>query len=168
MNEEFDRFSRALAEARSPADAHQGLCVLTDKIIGVRLFTLMTFDRARGEAKRIFSNMPDDYPVSGTKDVDSSDWTGLVLDQRKTFVANSIGDIAKVFPDYELIDSLGCQSCINIPVEVGGEVLGTLNCLHEKDHYSAGRVAASEALKLPGAVCLLMEIIDLKREARNG
>lgn len=166
MSEAFDRFSRAVAEARSPAEAHRGLCVLTDEIIGVRLFTLMTFDPARGEAKRIFSNMPDDYPVSGTKNVDSTDWTELVLQQRQTFVANTIEDIAKVFPDHELIDSLGCQSCINIPVEVAGEVLGTLNCLHEKDHYTAGRVAASEALKLPGAVCLLMEMLDLKNGGR--
>lgn len=168
MNDDLDCFARAVADAKTPADAHQSLCALTDKIIGVRLFTLMTFDRARGEAKRIFSNMPDDYPVSGTKDVDSNDWTDKVLDQQQTFVANSIEDIARVFPDYELIDSLGCQSCINIPIVVGGEVLGTLNCLHGKDHYTAGRVAASEALKLPGAVCLLMEIKDLKREASNG
>ncbi len=168
MDEDLDRFTRAVAEANTPADAHQGLCVLTEKIIGVRLFTLMTFDRHRGEAKRIFSNMPEDYPVSGTKEVDSNEWTELVLDRRRTFVANSIEDIARVFPDYELINSLGCQSCINIPVEVGGEVLGTLNCLHEKDHYTHRKIAASEALKLPGAVCLLMEIIDLKREAGNG
>lgn len=160
MIDDFDRFTRTLAAAKSPAEAHGGLCALTEKIIGVRLFTLMTFDRRRGEARRIFSNMPDDYMVSGTKDVDESEWTELVLDRRQTFVANSIEDIAKVFPDYELINSLGCQSCINIPVEVGGDVLGTLNCLHQKDHYTQPRVAASGALKLPGAACLLMEKLN--------
>ena len=162
------RFTRTVAGAASAADAHRGLCELTEGRIGVRLFTIMTFDRARGQARRIYSNMPDDYPVSGTKDVDSSLWTEHVLDARQTFVANTIEGIAEVFADHELILSLGCESVINVPVVVGGEVLGTINCLHEKGFYDDGRVAASEALKLPGAVCLFMEKNASNREARNG
>ena len=166
--DDLGRFTAAAAGAANPADAHRALCELTERTIGVRLFTLMTFDRQKGLAKRVYSNMPDDYPVSGTKEVDSNLWTDHVLDGRKTFVANTIDEIASVFPDFELIRSLGCESCINVPVEVCGAVLGTLNCLHGKGYYNDDRVRAAETLKLPGAVCLLLEQSVSSREASNG
>ena len=43
-----------------------------------------------------------------------------------------------------------------MPIVVGGEVLGTINCLHEAGFYTRDKVKAAEALKLPGAVCLLL------------
>ena len=43
-----------------------------------------------------------------------------------------------------------------MPIVVGGEVLGTINCLHEAGFYTRDKVEAAEALKLPGAVCLLL------------
>ena len=67
-----------------------------------------------------------------------------------------IEEIAEVFGDHALIDALGCQSVINVPIVVGGTVIGTINCLHEKGYYTPERVAAAEALKLPGAVCMLL------------
>ena len=83
-------------------------------------------------------------------------WSEKVEGRHETFVANTIAEIAEVFPDHELILSLGCESCINIPVVIGGQVAGTLNCLHEAGHYTPERVAASEQLKLPGAVAFLL------------
>jgi hypothetical protein len=61
-----------------------------------------------------------------------------------------------VFSDHEIIRSLGCESVINVPITIGGKVMGTINCLHEAGYYTRERVEASEALKLPGAVCLLL------------
>jgi GAF domain-containing protein len=71
-------------------------------------------------------------------------------------VANSIEEIAAVFSDHELIRSLGCESCLNLPIVVGGIVIGTLNCLDEAGHYTPERVAASETLKQAGAVAFLL------------
>jgi len=59
---------------------------------------------------------------------------------RRYFVANTIADIAKVFPDYELIDSLGCQSVVNMPVVLGRELVGTVNMLDVEGHYTPERV----------------------------
>ena len=66
--------------------------------------------------------MPDDYPVSGEKTLQHNKWTETVLHRHETFVANSIEEIAEVFPDFELIRSLGCESCLNLPVVIGGRV----------------------------------------------
>ena len=82
----------------------------------------------------MFTNMPGSYPVQGTKPMVEPPWTTMVLAEQKTFVANTIEDIAKVFFDHELIRSLGCESVINIPIAIAGKVLGTINCLHAAGH----------------------------------
>jgi hypothetical protein len=71
-------------------------------------------------------------------------------------VANSIEEIATVFDDYQLIQSLGCESVMNVPVIVNNQVIATLNLLHEKGYYTDARVKQSEQLKLPGTVCVLL------------
>jgi hypothetical protein len=45
---------------------------------------------------------------------------------------------------------------MNVPILLDGEVAGTINCLDVAGHYTPERVAAAEALKLPGLVCLLL------------
>ena len=40
------------------------------------------------------------------------------------------------FYDWELILSLGCESCLNMPVRWRGQTLGTLNLLHAAGHYT--------------------------------
>lgn len=157
----IDEFATALAEAHNqPETAFAAMARLTDALIGVRLFTLMTFDPRTREARRIFSNMPDAYPVLGTKPVNETHWTGHVLDRHETFVANTIEGIAEVFYDHELIRSLGCESVINVPVVVAGKTLGTINCLHEAGFYTPERVAASGDLKVPGAACFMLHAKD--------
>ena len=42
-------------------------------------------------------------------------------------MANTKEDLAKIFFDHELIWSLGCGSVINLPIVIGGQVVGTLN-----------------------------------------
>ena len=158
-------FTTALAKAGDqPMAAFEALCALTEAVIGVKLFTLMTHDRRRGYAQRIYSNMPDAYPVSGTKRTNTTHWSKEVIDQRRTFVANDIGAVAAVFDDHALIRSLGCESVINVPIEVAGEVVGTVNCLHEAGFYTPEKVEAAEALKLPAATCFLLN----ERNVRDG
>ncbi|GAB5376397.1 MAG: hypothetical protein AcusKO_28590 [Acuticoccus sp.] len=152
---DFDAFNATLATG-TPDAIYTALGTLTEKVVGAKLFTLLTFDAKEGIAQRFYSNMPDAYPVSGTKPRPVSQWAETVLDRGETYVMNDIAAIEEVFFDHELIQSLGCESCINIPVIVAGEVLGTMNCLHEAGHYTPDRVALSESLKLPGAACFLL------------
>jgi transcriptional regulator with GAF, ATPase, and Fis domain len=151
-------FVRALASGEAqPATAFAALHELVDEIVGARLFTLMTFDARNNEGQRIYSNMPDAYPVLGTKPVERTSWADKVLNRHEVFVANDIDAIAEVFSDFELIRSLGCESAMNVPIVVSGSVIGTLNCLHEAGHYTPDRVKASEGLKLAGAGAFLLD-----------
>ena len=124
--------------------------------LGTRLFTVTDVDHEAALARRVYTSHPVEYPVSGTKPYNETHWSEITLNQKKTFVANTIEDIAQVFDDHEQIKSLGCESVINVPITVDGEVVGTINCLHDKGFYTPERVQAAEALKLPGAVCMLL------------
>ena len=53
-----------------------------------------------------------------------------------------------------------------MPIIVDGEVIGTLNCLHERDYYTKDRIRAADALKLPGAVCMLLHAQQKREENR--
>lgn len=161
---DYATFTSAIAADGTSDAAFDALCALTKEIVGVKLFTVMTRDGKLGHAQRIYSNMPDAYPVSGTKPANETDWSRQVIVERRTFVANDIEAIADVFYDHELIKSLGCESVINVPIIVGDDVLGTINCLHEAGFYTPERVEAAEALKLPGALCMLLN----ERNSRAG
>jgi len=153
----YTSFNAVLAsDTHQPASTMEALYALADESVGARLFTLTTVEPVTGEYARIYSNEPDAYPVFGRKPADISDWSNYVLRDRKSFVANDIATIAARFPDHALIRSLGCESVINVPIEVCGRVVGTINMLHEAGYYTAEKVRASELLKLPGAVCFLL------------
>ena len=155
---DLDAFGAALGHSGpQPARAYDGLCLLCDRVIGVKLFTIMDHDPRRDLVRRLYSNMPDAYPVSGTKPADkSSPWYAQVIGRQEIFSANSYHGITGVFADHALIRTLGCAAVINIPIVVAGEVLGTLNCLHAEGFYTPDKVAAAANLKLPGAACLLL------------
>lgn len=138
-----------------PQACFSALESLVKDTVGVKLFTVMEQDIERGVAWRNYSNMPDQYPAMGEKPMMQNSWSAIV-DNDQTFVANSIQEVAEVFSDFELIRSLGCESCINIPVFIGGSLRGTLNCLHEAGHYTPARIKLAESLKLPGTIAFLM------------
>ncbi|MEA3536764.1 GAF domain-containing protein [Rhizobium sp. CC-YZS058] len=163
MTDPTAAFLSGLAAQGQPQAAFAALEALTRQLVGVKLFTIMTSDTVTRLAERVYSSHPEDYPVSGTKPYNETYWSDITLRQQKTFVANTIEAIAEVFPDYALIDSLGCQSVINVPIVVDGLVIGTINCLHEAGYYTPERVEAAEALKLPGAICMLLADRDRAR-----
>mgnify|MGYP001794420128 CR=1 FL=1 len=111
-------------EVRSQEDIYRALHAAT----GGQLFTVTVIDRAAGLARRVYTSHPDTYPVSGTKPIQPNDWTRHVIDNAMVFVANTVEEFAIYFPDHALIQSLGCESAINIPV-VDGDVVGTVNIL---------------------------------------
>ena len=150
----------ALARAdNQPQASCAALCALAQELVGARLFTLSVIDAPAGLARRLYSNMPLAYPVSGTKPMQDDDWSRQVIGAQKIFVANRIEDIALVFPDHPLILSLGCAAVINVPVVVAGRVVGTVNCLDVAGHYTPTRVAAAAALRLPAAACLMLNML---------
>lgn len=151
-------FQMSLSNAyNQPMRSFAALQRLAEETVGFRLFTLMSLDLEAGEGRRIHSNMPDDYPVTGRKPVPAGTWAETVVQNRRIFFANSIAAIARVFPDHELIESLGCGAVINIPVVAAGELLGCINCLDSAGSYGPARISAARGLMLPGVACFLLE-----------
>jgi GAF domain-containing protein len=123
------------------ADLHRRI----EQIVGVRLFTVTTVDRTAGLARRVYSSHPVEYPVTGTKPMTDDDWSRKVIDRHETFVANTTAEFAIYFPDHGLINALGCQSALNVPVVDRTEVVGTVNLLDVEGHFTPQRVALAEA-----------------------
>lgn len=156
MTDESALLDAVAAAGDQPQRSFAALADFAAHNVGHKLFTLTAIERETGGACRIFSNMPQIYPVSGRKAALKNAWSAQVIDRHQTFVANDIASIAEVFGDHELIRSLGCEAVINIPVVIAGAVVGTANLLHEAGYYTPERVAASEALKLPATLCFLL------------
>ncbi len=143
-------FNRVIARVTQSDECWKALQSLAAAVAGFKLFTVMTVDMVHEVARRACSSHPVDYPVSGTKPIHYDSWFEIVHKQHKLFVANTIADIAKVFPDYEKIWSLGCGSVVNLPVIIEGHLAATINMLHEEHYYSPARVEFIERhLSLP-------------------
>jgi GAF domain-containing protein len=155
MNETWRTFLAALAAPQQPAPVFVGLQTIIREEVGAKLFTLMTFDARTGLSRRVHSSHPREYPVSGLKPLPAGLWSRIVIDERRSFVANTIEAIAEVFPDHELIRSLGCGSVVNLPVVLSGEVIGAANALDAPGHYTPERVEKVERLSPFVTIALL-------------
>jgi GAF domain-containing protein len=72
-------------------------------------------------------------------------------------VANTIQEIAQVFFDHELINKLGCQSVINMPIVIGDELVATMNILDVEGYYTPERVQmVRELLSIPAKLAVLV------------
>ena len=162
-------FLRAISSAVTAGTAWKALDDLAAATVGHRLFTASVTDVPAALVRRAYSNRPVEYPTSGTKPLrgNTGEWFETVFGQKRTFVANTIEDIAKVFPDHELINSLGCQSVVNLPIVLENEIVATINLLDVAHHYTPERVALiEERLALPARLCcaLAMRFDPLKTE----
>lgn len=106
-----------------------------DKCIGHRLFTIMFFDAAVTEVERLYSSNPEAYPTGGRKQKRNTRWANQVLEAGKPFIGTSAADIQANFDDFQTISNLGLASVINIPLKIGGRVMGTMNLLNEANYY---------------------------------
>lgn len=135
-----------------PETAYNALAQLVAETLDTRLITFMEINWPRQVARRSFTNMPEAYPVSGEKPLHQDSWSKTVLERREFFVANTINEITEVFSDHALIQSLGCESCLNIPVTIGGKVRATLNCLDKAGHFDPPRIERARSLIAPGTL----------------
>ena len=151
-----DTFERAIASAGTADACWAALEELSQAVAGHRLFTVMTVDMEAGLARRAYTNNAAAYPTSGTKPIQPNGWFDIVHGQKRSFIANTLADIANVFPDHELIGSLGLGSVVNLPIVLNGELAATINMLDVPDHYTPGRVCAIETqLGLPSRLAYL-------------
>lgn len=150
-----------MAAVRGPGvDAREligHLGAMIHDIIGTRLLTASVFDMDARQSRRVYSENLEAYPLGGIKPIEDNHWTQIVLHEQRIFHTLRIEEIAEVFFDWRLIQSLGCESNANIPVVVDGKVIGTLNLLHEAGYYTSERVAPVGAL-MPYATIAFMAL----------
>lgn len=133
-------FEEFLETVKSADGCWEALHRFSESLVASRLFTVMTVDMPKLLAQRSYTSDPAAYPTSGTKPVIMDRWFDIVNRQQKMFVANTIADIADVFPDHEKIWSLGCGSVVNLPIIINGSLVATINLLHEEHYYTPERV----------------------------
>ncbi|CAN7677797.1 GAF domain-containing protein [Neorhizobium sp. LjRoot104] len=126
------------AEPGQPNFFFDALDASLSRHVGHRLITLLYKDG--DEVARVYSNMPDVYPVFGRKPMGATPWGDLVLRRQQPFLGRDREALKWAFFDHELITSLGLDSAINIPVVYDGETIGTINLLHEEFFYEEKHV----------------------------
>jgi hypothetical protein len=128
----------------------------TSQTVGHRLFTLLYVAPNGQRVKRVYTNMPKEYPVGGYKEVKDTPWHRRVVEEKRAWVGYNAKDIEWAFFDHALIKSLGCESAMNVPVVYGGRLLGTMNLLDVAGHYKEADPARCE----PFAALLVGPFLD--------
>ena len=116
------------------------------EIIGHKLFTVLRYDKSSLELERIYSSNPSNYPLNGIKKLTNTDWSKMVLVDGNVFIGYNSNDIKLSFPDYELIERLGCRSVMNIPLILKGNVVGSVNLLNTENWYNDHQVFVANIL----------------------
>jgi hypothetical protein len=159
MDQNQSHFERQIAMAQNSNGVWKALEALSVALGAHRLFTVMTVDMAAELARRVYSDHPAEYPVTGTKPIHRDAWFNIVHGEKRSFVANTLADIAKLFPDFEMIKSSGCGSVINLPVVLRNELVATINLLHFENYYTAERVQLIESqLSMPAKLCCALAL----------
>lgn len=149
----------------TPDAVFAALHVAAQERVGARLFTITVLDRAAGLARRAYTSHPDDYPTSGTKPLRADAWSGHVVRDGFSFVANSTPEFAIYFSDHALINALGCAAAMNIPVaDDSGQVVGTVNILDAAGHFTPERAEMLEALVTEHRTALLAAMAEVPME----
>lgn len=149
-------FEADLARSAEPHDVGLALNRLSDAVLGAKLFTLTAINIPAMHVRRVYSNNETAYPTGGTKPLVFDAWFEQMRTAREISVVNTAEEMVEDFPDLDLIVSLGCGAAINIPVMLGGELLGTINALDAEHFFTPDKVDAAQALIVPALACFLV------------
>ncbi len=132
---ELQACAHILAKGAGPQALFEQVDRSVKELVGYRLFTLLTVVDGGHEVERIYTSHPVEYALSGRKPMGPTPWGKHVIDGLQPWHGRTMADIRWAFPDHALIESLGCGSCINIPVIAFGKVIGTMNVLDREHAY---------------------------------
>ena len=135
-------FETCLAALQQPGSADilfQAVDKALAEVVGHKLFTLLYVAPNGKRVKRLYTNMPKEYPVGGYKEVTESGWHKRVIGERRVWVGYDYEDVKWAFFDHELIRSLGCESSLNQPIVYAGRVLAVaiVKQLKKNDQFTA-------------------------------
>ncbi len=116
------------------------------QLIGHRLFTVMAFHADTMEVQRCYSSNPERYPIGGRKQKRDSEWGRHVLEQGRHFIGYNSDDIRRSFDDHLVIQELGLESVLNMPIRCLGKTVGTMNLLERAGYYNEGQVGVASII----------------------
>jgi hypothetical protein len=151
-----DRILAALAATDQPLATFRAVDAALAETPGHILFTVLVHHRAARQSERFYSNRPDAYPVGGRKPVTDSAWMQRVIHGGQPYIGRTREDIAANFFDHALINSLGCESILNMPVRWNGQTLGTLNLCHRAGYYAESHLPQIRLIAQLAAPAVLM------------
>ena len=106
------------------------------KSIGHKLLTFTVIDHSIQYCERVYSNNQKIYPLMGQKPMPKNIWSKKVLKNKNHFLCKNKKELKKIYFDYDIIFSLKCGSIINLLVLFLNKPIGTINILHNENHYS--------------------------------
>lgn len=124
--------------------------------VGSLLTTASVYDLPQMRSRRVWTDDAAAYPTGNFKRLDRNRYFETVIEGRRPFASTTIEEIATVFFDWEKIRALGFESNMNLPAIAGGEVIGTINLLHRKGHFTADRVSATLAWQPVATLAFLL------------
>jgi hypothetical protein len=149
-------FAASLAQPQNQPEAgFAALHAFADALVGAKIFTVLAFDFGRQEVKRLHTSDPVLYPAGATDKLYDTIWERTLIGEKKPLVLNDHAALSTLLPEVDKLRAKGAGAMLNLPVVIGGEVLGALNMLHDSGRYTSERVGEAEAL-VPGAAALLL------------
>jgi GAF domain-containing protein len=128
--------AEVIASTHEPETVFRAVEALAQTAIGFRLFTIMRLHAESAEVERLYSSLPEAYPVSGRKPKQGTPWGEPVLDRGEIFIANTPAEVERAFADHALIFSLGIGAIMNVPIRWSGRSLGTMNICHQAGWFT--------------------------------
>ncbi|MEX0694448.1 MAG: GAF domain-containing protein [Rhodospirillales bacterium] len=140
VRQALEDYKNAVASAPDAGAAFRIAEQAAARLIGHQLFTIMAFHAETMEVERCHSSNPDKYPTGGRKQKRDTAWGHHVLEQGQHYIGYNADDIRRSFDDHAVIQDLGLESVLNIPIEENGRAVGTMNLLDKAGYYHEGQV----------------------------
>lgn len=156
MDDSWQKLLDAIAGPNPTIDGFAVCAEIAKREAGCRCLTVTLQDEAAGTVERIYSELPDSWAIGGKKKLSFGIWSEQVIGKKAPFVANSYEEMAAVFNDHAVSEGLGLGAIVNVPIIVGGTVIGTANVLNVPGFYSTPEsIAKAVALRPYFTVAML-------------
>ena len=97
----FDACIAALKQPGPPQTLFRTLDRALADTVGHKLFTLLYVAPNKKRVKRMYTNMPKQYPVGGYKEIGETPWHKRVVQERRAWVGYNADDIKWAYFDHE-------------------------------------------------------------------
>jgi hypothetical protein len=132
---DLERLAMAMRLQDQPLELFRAVHAVAAKAIGLSLITIMSYDAQHHEVERVYTNMPDVYPLGGRKKKQGTAWARQILLDLKPFRAATSQGIREAFDDHAVMTGMGLGSILNIPIAYDGVCIGTMNLTHKEGWY---------------------------------